>query len=60
MVKRMDESLQTAEAKDKAFCEKTERFLKYLNGNQTPNRNKYKYVYYILFLEINMVVMNNC
>ena len=48
MVERMDKSLQTAELKDEAFCEKTERFLIYLNGNQTPNRNKCKYVYDIL------------
>ena len=60
MVKRMDDSLQTAEVKDKAFCAKTAKFLNYLNGNQTPNRNKYKYVNYILLLEINMVVINNC
>ena len=49
MVKRMDESLQTAEVKDKAFCEKTTKLLNYLNGNQTLNRNKYKYVFYTIF-----------
>ena len=48
MINRIDECLKTAEVKDKALCEKTTEFLTYLNGNKSPEKNKYGYAIYTM------------